>query len=229
MKQNLPRHIGIIMDGNRRWARSRDLPTLEGHKIGYEKVKKVGDWCLKRGIKILTVYAFSTENWNRSKEEVSYLMDLLKKALRDDINELHKKNIQVRVIGRLKELSKDLQKAIEEAIELTKNNTKGILNIALNYGGRVEIIDAIKNIIKRKIAPERVTEKVVSDNLYMADLPDPDLIIRTSGEYRLSNFLTWQSSYSELYFIKKHWPDFSEKDLDEAIEEYLRRTRRFGK
>lgn len=228
MTKNIPRHLGIIMDGNRRWARSRGLPTLHGHKKGYDKVMKVGDWCLERGIEILTVYAFSTENWNRSKKEVSYLMNLLKRGLETDIRKLHKKGIKVRVIGRIKELSRDLQKAIRETMALTKNNTKGILNIAINYGGRPEIIDVIKEIVRKKMSPAKIDETLVEANLYTAGLPDPDLIIRTSGEQRLSNFLTWQSAYSEFYFIKKHWPDFSEKDLDEAIEEYSRRTRRFG-
>ncbi|MFH1597968.1 MAG: polyprenyl diphosphate synthase [Patescibacteria group bacterium] len=223
--KKVPNHLGIIMDGNRRWARNRGLPTLEGHRRGYNKVKKVGDWCLDRGIKILTVYAFSTENWNRSKKEVGYLMKLLKKALTDDIQEMHQKNIQVRVIGRVSQLSKDLQKAVRDAVKLTKKNTKGILNIALNYGGRPEIVDAIRKVVRKKVP---ITEAAIADNLYTAGLPDPDLIIRTSGEYRLSNFLTWQASYSELMFIDKHWPAFTEKDLDKAIKEYQKRNRRFG-
>ncbi len=188
-------------------------------------MKKVGDWCLERGVKILTVYAFSTENWNRSKREVSYLMKLLKRALVEEIDIWHKKNIQVRVIGCISKLSKDLQKVVKDAMQLTKNNTKGIVNIAINYGGRPEIVDAVKKVIRKKIP---VTETAISDNLYTAGLPDPDLIIRTSGEYRLSNFLTWQSAYSELLFVNKHWPEFSEKDLDEAIKEYQRRNRRYG-
>jgi undecaprenyl diphosphate synthase len=229
MKAKIPKHIAIIMDGNRRWAKKRGQPLLSGHQQGSEILKKIGNHCLKRGVKILTVYAFSTENWNRSKNEVAYLLDLLRKFLREDIEELHKKNIQLRFIGRIKELSRDVQELIEEAVQLTKNNTRGILSIALNYGGRFEIIDAFKNIIKKKIPLEKFTEKVVSDNLYTSGLPDPDLIIRTSGEQRLSNFLTWQSAYSEFYFVKKHWPEFSEKDLDGAIDEYSKRTRRFGK
>ena len=228
MAEKIPQHLGIIMDGNRRWAKARGLPTLYGHKKGYDKVIKMGDLCLKKGIKILTVYAFSTENWNRSKKEVTYLMRLLKRGLTTDIRDLHKKNIKVQVIGRIKELSKDLQKAIRETMELTKNNTRGILNIAINYGGRPEIVDAVKKIVAKKFTPAQVTEKLMAENLYTAGLPDPDLIIRTSGEMRFSNFLTWQSAYTEFYFIKKHWPDFTEKDLDEAIEEYSRRTRRFG-
>lgn len=228
MAENIPQHIGIIMDGNRRWAKARGLPTLYGHKKGYDKVMKIGDYCLKKGVKILTVYAFSTENWDRSKKEVNYLMRLLKKGLTTDIRSLHKKNIKVQVIGRIKELSRDLQKAIKETMDLTKNNRRGILNVAINYGGRPEIIDAVKKIAAKKLTPVQITEKLLADNLYTAGMPSPDLIIRTSGEQRLSNFLTWQSAYSELLFIKKYWPDFTEKDLDEAIKEYSRRTRRFG-
>ncbi|MDZ7798158.1 MAG: isoprenyl transferase [Patescibacteria group bacterium] len=227
-ENKIPQHIGIIMDGNRRWARSRGLPTLQGHKKGYDKVLKVGDWCLEEGVKILSVYAFSTENWNRSKKEVGYLMKLLKRGLETDIRKLHKKNIKVQVLGRIKELSQDLQKAIKDTMELTKNNTKGVLNICINYGGRAEIIDAIKEMIKDKISPIQVTKKLVANYLYTKAQPDPDLIIRTSGEQRLSNFLTWQASYSELYFIKKHWPAFNRKDLQKAIKEYSNRQRRFG-
>jgi undecaprenyl diphosphate synthase len=228
MAENIPQHIGIIMDGNRRWAKARGLPTLYGHKKGYDKIMKIGDYCLKKGVKILTVYAFSTENWDRSKKEVDYLMRLLKKGLTTDIRRLHKKDIKVQVIGRVKELSRDLQKAIKETMDLTKNNRRGILNVAINYGGRPEIIDAVKKIAAKKLTPVQITEKLLADNLYTAGMPSPDLIIRTSGEQRLSNFLTWQSAYSELLFIKKYWPDFTEKDLDEAIREYSRRTRRFG-
>lgn len=224
----VPKHIGIIMDGNRRWARSRGLPTLLGHRKGYQIAMKVGEWCLDRGVKILTIYAFSTENWNRAKKEVSYLMQLLKLALTDEIENLHKKGIQVRVIGIKKGLSKDIQEAIKTAMDKTKNNTRGILNIALNYGGRVEIVEAVKKIMQQKYKPAQVTENLISRNIFTADLPDPDLIIRTSGEQRLSGFLTWQSVYSELLFVDKHWPAFTEKDIDYAIEEFARRNRRYG-
>lgn len=223
--KNKPEHIGIIMDGNRRWARKKGWPALKGHQAGYEKMRQVGDWCLERGVKILTVYAFSAENWNRSKKEVSYLMKLLKRAMVEEVKIMHRKNIQVRVIGRVSELSKDLQKVIKDAIKLTKNNTKGIINFAINYGGRPEIVDAVKKVVSQKLP---INEINISANLYTTDLPDPDLIVRTSGEYRLSNFLTWQSSYSELFFIKKHWPDFTEKDLDNILKEYTSRNRRFG-
>jgi undecaprenyl diphosphate synthase len=229
MSKKILKHIGIIGDGNRRWARERGLPTLEGHRQGFQKMKDIGRWCLKRGIKILTFFAFSTENWNRSKEEVGYLMWLLKMAMTKDIYELKKDGIKLKVIGNIDELSKDLQEAIKRAEEITKNNKKGILNIAINYGGRPEIVYAVKKIIEQKIPSKRITEKVVNNNLYTAGLPDPDLIIRTSGEQRLSGFLLWQSAYSELYFITKYWPDFEEKDLDEVIREYSRRERRFGK
>lgn len=227
---NLPQHIGIIMDGNRRWARSQGLPTLLGHKKGYEKMKDVIQWLIDRGVPILTVYAFSTENWNRSKEEVSYLMRLIKLALTKDLNELHTKGIRVRVIGKKEELAPVLQKAIATAEEKTKRNTKGTLNVAINYGGRLEIVEAVKAVIaSQPKADEAISEELISQHLYTAGIPDPDLIIRTSGEQRLSNFLMWQSAYSELYFTPVYWPAFSEKDLDIALEWYNARKRNFGK
>jgi len=229
MAKKVLNHLAIILDGNRRWARARGLPTLEGHRRGYENVKKVGKWCLERGIKILTVYAFSTENWNRSKYEVGYLMKLLKKALINDLPEFNKMGLQLRIIGRRERLPKDLQAAIKKAMELTRNNNKGILNIAINYGGRAEIADAVKKIIEKRIPISKIDENLVADNLYTAGLPDPDMIVRTSGEQRLSGFLLWQASYSELYFIKKHWPAFSKNDLDDIIAEFDKRQRRFGK
>jgi len=220
-------HLAIILDGNRRWARKRGLSTLEGHKRGYDNVKKVGKWCLEKKIGILTVYAFSTENWNRSKHEVSYLMKLLKRALTKDLEEFHKMGFQLRILGRRKNLPKVLQEAIKKAMDMTKNNSKGILNICLNYGGRAEIADAVKEIVRKKIPVSKIDEKLVEDNLYTTDLPDPDMIVRTSGENRLSGFLLWQASYSELYFIKKHWPEFSKKELEDVIKEYNKRQR-FG-
>ena len=237
---NLHTHIGIIMDGNRRWAKAKGLPTLLGHKKGYEKMKQVMQWILDRGVPILTVYAFSTENWNRSKEEVAYLMRLIKLALTKDLNDLHAKGVRVRVIGKKDELAPALQKAIHAAEEKTKDNTKGTLNIAINYGGRQEIVEAVKQIIIFLCHPERVKrvegslqaaliEKLISQHLYTAGIPDPDLIIRTSGEQRLSNFLMWQSVYSELYFTPTLWPAFTEQDLDVALAWYTARTRNFGK
>jgi len=228
MTKNVPKHIAIIMDGNRRWAREKGFPTLEGHRKGYSMVKKVAQWCLDRNIKILTVFAFSTENWNRSKKEVSYLMNLLKYGLRNDVSIFNKKNIRLNVLGRIEELPKGLQKEIKRAVEKTKNNTKAVLNLAINYGGRAEIMDAIKRIIKKGLLAAKITESLIAQNLYTRSMPDPDLIIRTSGEIRTSGFLTWQGVYSELYFCKTYWPDFSEADLDKVIAEYQKRQRRFG-
>ena len=228
--KNIPYHVGIIMDGNRRWARANGLPTLEGHRRGYDKVKKVGRWCKERGVKVLTVWAFSTENWKRSEEEVKYLMNLIKFALsKGEIDQLHKDGIMVRVIGQKERLSEDMQKLIKEAEERTKDNKEGILNLAISYGGRADILEAVKKIIEKKISADQITEETVGQNLWTVGLPDPDLIIRTSGELRTSGFLTWQSAYSELYFCQNHWPDFSEKDLDEVLADYARRQRRFGK
>lgn len=229
MSKKIPYHLAIIMDGNRRWARKKGMPTFFGHKKGYDKLCKIGDICLKKGIKILTVYAFSTENWKRSKEEVNYLMNLLRESIKKHSLELHKKNIKINFLGRLEKLPKDLQESITKAVELTKKNKKGILNIALNYGGHSEIVDAVKKIIKDKIPLEKINESLFEKYLYTADLPPVDLLIRTGGEQRLSNFLPWQLSYAELYFTKKYWPDFNESDLDKAILEYSRRERRMGK
>lgn len=216
------------MDGNRRWAKKRGLPTLAGHRRGYDVFKQVGDWCLDRGIEVLTVYAFSTENWNRSKKEVEYLMRLLTLALSKEVDGLHRKNIRISVIGRVHELPKRLQKHIGDAMELTKNNTRGTIQLAINYGGRAEIVDAVKKVYRTAKSASAITEQSISAALYTTHQPDPEMIIRTSGEHRLSGFLAWQSVYSELYFLKKNWPDFSEADLDMALLEYRRRQRRFG-
>jgi undecaprenyl diphosphate synthase len=229
MQNKLPKHIGIIMDGNRRWARDRGVTSLEGHKAGYEKVKRIAEACFDRGITMATFFAFSTENWDRPPEEVSYLMKLLALALRQEAAELHRKNIRLMVIGRPEGLPAEIRAGIAHAHELTKNNSRGTMVLAINYGGRAEIVDAVKKIITTGMKPVQVTEETVSHNLYSPFIPDPDLIIRTSGELRTSGFLLWESAYSELYFSKKYWPDFSEKDLDEAIEEYSRRQRRFGR
>lgn len=223
------RHLGIIMDGNRRWAKQHGLPTFAGHQRGYDVVMKLGEWCLDRGIEVLTVYAFSTQNWDRSKKEVNYLMRLLSHALSSEIDDLHRKNIRIRVIGRIKELPDHLQKHIAHAMDLTKHNTRGTLQLAINYGGHEEIIDAVRTVLKTAKRASQITEQSISAALYTAGQPDPDLIIRTSGEQRLSGFLTWQSIYSELLFVKKHWPDFNEADLDAALAEFGRRQRRFGR
>ncbi len=237
---SVPQHIGFIMDGNRRWAKARGLSAFEGHKAGHEVVKKLGPWCLARGVKYLTLYAFSIENWKRASDEVGYLMDLLMTAITYDLDILTRDNIRLKVIGRRADLSEKLQKAIGAAEEKTKNNTAGILQLAVSYGGRDEIVRAAQKIISHPDAPSChpdesrdprpvITEASISKHLDTAGIPDPDIIIRTSGEQRLSGFLTWQSVYSELLFLEKPWPDFSEADLDAAIAWYSDRERRYGK
>lgn len=231
-KLTLPTHIAIIMDGNRRWAKLQGKPAGFGHKEGAKALEKIVRYANKIGLKYITVYAFSTENWKRSEEEVSGLMLLLQNYLDEYAKRADTENIRVKVIGDITSLAKGLQNSINKCIERTKNNTGVTFSIALNYGGRTEIKDAIKNIAKdikeEKIKEEEIDEDLINQYLYTRDIPDPDLIIRTSGEQRLSGFLAWQSTYSELYFITKNWPDFSEKDLDDAIEEYNKRTRKFG-
>ncbi len=231
-KENMPKHIAIIMDGNRRWAKARMMPVKLGHKQGAETLKKIVRYAQKIGIKYMTVYAFSTENWKRSEEEVTALMELLKAYLADFAKEADTENIIIRVLGSMKELSSDLQQAISDTVERTKDNTGIVFNICLNYGGRNEIVNAARTISEEvlagKIKPEDIDEKMFSKYLYTKDDPDPDLLIRTSGELRLSGFLPWQSTYSEFYFVDKLWPDFDEKDLDEAIEVFKSRNRKFG-
>lgn len=226
---NIPQHIAIIMDGNRRWAKKRGLPSIQGHRAGFERFKKIADHCWKLGVKILTVFAFSSENWQRSKKEVSYLMKLLERGLRKEKDSLMKNNVRLNIIGQIEKLPEKLKKLVYQTMEETKNNKKGILNVAISYEGRQEIIEAVKKIIKERITSEKIDEKIFSQYLYTAGQNDPDLLIRTSGEYRLSGFLLWQTTYSELYFSPKFWPDFSEKDLEEAIQEFQNRQRRFGK
>lgn len=227
-ERKIPEHIGIIMDGNRRWARERNLPTLEGHLKGYEKIKQAPDWFFARGVKILSVFAFSTENWNRSPDEVNYLMKLLKQAVIEETEIAAKKGYQVYVSGRLNELPGDLPEACQALMDKTKTGTNGIVNICLNYGGRAEIVDAVRKIIKNQIKLEQVHEGMVRKYLYRGELGDPDIIVRTSGEMRLSGFMLWQSAYSELLFLKKYWPDFEESDVKKILDEYARRNRRFG-
>lgn len=230
--EGLPTHIGIIMDGNRRWAKSQGKPAGFGHKAGAKTIENIVRYANKIGLKYITVYAFSTENWKRSEDEVSGLMLLLQNYLTDYAKRADTENIRIKVLGDITKLPEGTQKSINECIERTKNNTGVTFSIALNYGGRPEIIEAVKQIsddIKNgKIKSDEITEELFSSYLYTKDMPDPDLIIRTSGELRLSGFLAWQSTYSELYFIEKNWPDFTEKDLDEAIAEFNKRTRKFG-
>ncbi len=228
---NLPEHIAIIMDGNRRWAKKNNLNTAQGHKEGAENLKRISKFANKIGIKYLTVYAFSTENWKRSEEEVGAIMKLLKFYILDFFKS-YDENIKVNVIGRIGDLPKDLQKEIRSVEEKTKNNTGLVLNIAFNYGGRDEIVTAVKNITQKvldgKLKIDDITENEVSNSLYTAGQPDPDLLIRTSGEERISNFLPWQISYSEFIFTDKYWPEYSNSDLLESIQIYQKRTRRFG-
>ena len=231
--ENFPKHIAIIMDGNRRWARGKNLPVKLGHKTGADNLKKIAKYANKIGVKYLTLYAFSTENWKRSEEEVSGLMFLMQTYIDDFIKKVDKDNIKINVIGDISRLSENLQKSINKCIEITKNNTGLVLNIAFNYGGRAELIKATKEIaldIKSgKISEEDIDEKLISSHLYTANMPDPDLLIRTSGEMRISGFLIWQISYTEFLFVDKYWPEFSEQDLDLAIEEYQKRNRKLGK
>ena len=229
-EERTPFHLGIIIDGNRRWARKRNLPTLEGHRRGADNVKRISEEVWKKGVKILTIYAFSSENWNRSKEEVRYLVRLIGSAFsKKYVNNLMKKGVKLNVIGERKKFPKFLLEKVKNGEKLTKNNKKGILNLAVSYGGRLEIIYAVKKIISKKVPASKINEELINQNLWTKGIPYPDFIIRTGGERRLSNFLTWQSAYSELYFVDKYWPDFNKNDLESAFVEYSRRQRRFGR
>ncbi len=229
---NIPKHIAIIMDGNRRWARERNLKVSDGHKKGAETLENIANYCNNIGIKYLTVYAFSTENWKRSEEEVGALMSLLRFYLDKFSKRADTQNIKIRVLGDISVLENGLKASINKAIERTQNNTGLTLNIALNYGGRAELVNAMKNIAKLvelgKIKSENIDESTIEEQLYTAGNPDPDLLIRTSGEIRTSNFLPWQIVYSEFWFLEKYWPDFNENDIDEAIKIYQKRNRKFG-
>jgi len=229
---NLPQHVAIIMDGNRRWAKQKNLEIKLGHKQGADTLENIAKYCNKIGIKYLTVYAFSTENWKRTKEEVGALMLLLQKYLDIFAKTADSENIRIKMLGDREGLSEGLLKKIDNTVETTKNNTGLTLNIAFNYGGRDELVKAVKNIACKvkngNINIEDINQKLISQNLYTKDIPDPDLMIRTSGEIRTSGFLPWQLVYTEFYFIDKLWPDFSTEDLDNAILEYSRRTRKFG-
>lgn len=224
---NLPKHIAIIMDGNGRWAQKRGLPRTLGHKAGVEALKKIIQACLEFKINILTVYAFSTENWKRPKDEVNALIKLLNDYLEHEIQDLHKNNIKLNILGDLSSFSQDTRTKILRAIDLTKKNNKLILNICLNYGGRSEIVNAVRNILENPPS-NKIDEDFFKNFLYTRDLPDPDLLIRTGGEYRLSNFLLWQCAYTELYFTDVFWPDFNKDELYKAIKNFQKRVRRFG-
>ena len=231
-KENMPKHIAIIMDGNRRWAKAKGKPASFGHKEGAKTLEKIVRYANKIGLKYITVYAFSTENWKRAEDEVSALMLLLQNYLDDYSKRADSENIKVKILGDITAFSQGMQKSIINCMERTKNNTGVNFCIALNYGGRNEIVGAVRKIAEEvkegKIDINQIDEKMISDKLYTTAIPDPDLVIRTSGEIRLSNFLPWQTVYSELLFIEKNWPDFTEDDLDNAIVEYQKRTRKFG-
>lgn len=230
--QNIPKHVAIIMDGNGRWARKRGLPRIVGHRNGMKAVKRTAIAANELGISVLTLYAFSTENWKRPKEEVDFLMSLPQEFLAIEMDELVEKNVQVRVMGYTQDLPPHTLSAMEEAVERTKNNTGLILNFALNYGSRREIIGGVKDIAHKiqlgEISVNDINEELMDDHLLSAGLPDPDLLIRTSGELRLSNFMLWQAAYSELWFTDIYWPEFGSQQLYEAIAEFQRRTRRYG-
>ncbi|MCX5677896.1 MAG: isoprenyl transferase [Candidatus Omnitrophica bacterium] len=230
--KNIPQHIAVIMDGNGRWAARRGLSRIEGHRAGIKAARETMQAASDLGVKVLTLYTFSTENWKRPKTEVSALFKLLEHYLASEGDKLLKNNIRFQVIGRLRELPDSLRIKLEAEIEKTKNNTGLILNLALNYGGRPEIIDAVRDIVKDvregKIDPGGLDEKLFADYLYTRRLPDPDLLIRTSGEFRVSNFLLWQIAYSEICVVEKLWPDFKKEDFEKCVHDYQARERRFG-
>lgn len=227
--EKIPQHVAMIMDGNGRWALQRGLPRLAGHKAGTENLRRVIRASVEFGVKYLTIYAFSTENWGRPPEEVKGLMYILEDVIDRELNELNKEGVQLRHIGRLERLAPSLQEKVLDAIEATKNNNRLVLNVAFNYGGRDEIVLAIQKMMKDGIAPEQVTDELVSQYLFTAGVPDPDLIIRTSGELRISNFLIWQAAYAEWYITPTFWPDFDKEEYYRALEAFAHRDRRYGK
>ena len=227
--KRVPRHVAMIMDGNGRWALARGLPRLAGHRAGTENLRQVIEACGEFGVEYLTIYAFSTENWGRPVEEVRGLMRILEDVIDRELPELHEQGVQLRHIGKLDQLKPELRQKVLDAIDLTKNNDRLVLNVAFNYGGRDEIIYAIQHMIEKGVRPEDVNEDLVSQYLYTAGVPDPDLIIRTSGELRGSNFLIWQGAYAEWYFTPTFWPNFDRNELRKALEEFSSRERRYGK
>jgi len=226
--KKLPAHIAIIMDGNGRWASARHLPRMAGHRAGTENLRRIITTCVEFGIQHLTIYAFSTENWKRPEDEVKGLMQIMAEVLDRETAELHKQGVRIRHIGRLEGLNEKMREKIIQAVEMTKENERLSLNIAWNYGGRDELVFAVQNILREGLDPKDVDEETISENLFTAGIPDPDLVIRTSGEMRTSNFLIWQSAYSEWYFTDTLWPDFDKEALAEAIRDFGERERRFG-
>jgi undecaprenyl diphosphate synthase len=228
LDSQIPRHIGIIMDGNGRWARRRGRPASFGHRAGVRAIKRVLDACEKLGVKTLSIYAFSTENWSRPRAEVRALMRLFHETMLREIDEMHRRGVRIVFSGRREELSPRMQERIDEAVRRTAANTNGVLNVCLNYGGRREIVDAVKKLVADGIDASLIDEAAIASRLYNPDLPDPDLIIRTAGESRVSNFLLWQSAYSEMLVTDTLWPDFDVADLKAALADYASRVRRFG-
>ena len=226
---DLPRHVAIIMDGNRRWARQRGVAELEGHAAGVEAIRELLRHAVRRGVPVLTLYAFSRENWARSDEEVTGLFGLLESAIRSETDELRRQGVRVRLLGRLDELPTDTRRSIDEALAATEGGSRLLLNIAFNYAGRTELVDAVRRLVASGVRPEAIDEAAIGAALYTAGLPDPDLVIRTGGELRLSNFLIWQSAYAEFYSCETLWPDFGPEAFDEALGEFARRQRRFGR
>lgn len=227
--KNLPVHLGLILDGNRRWAKERGLAPFKGHKAGYTNLKEVVQIAFQRGVKYVSAYVFSVENWGRSKEEVDYLMKLLLWVAKSEVNEYNKQNIKVVFIGEQQRLSSEIKKQMRLAEQKTADNDGGTLVICLNYSGKYEIASAFKKIIGSGVETEDITPELIDANLYRPEVPDLDLIVRTSGEQRISNFMLWRAAYSELYFTDTYWPDFNEVELDKALAEYSTRQRRFGK
>jgi len=225
----VPYHVAIIMDGNGRWAQARGQPRLAGHRAGTENIRRILEGCVEFGVKMLTIYAFSTENWERPPDEVRGLIGILEDVLRREVQELHKNGVRLRHIGRLEGIAPRLIQAVRDAIELTQDNTRLTLNVAFNYGGRTEILDAVRRMIADGVKPEAVNEATMARYLYTAGMPDPDLIIRTAGEMRLSNFLIWQAAYAEYYATPTFWPDFDKAELYKALLAYGQRERRFGR
>ena len=225
---DVPYHVGIIMDGNGRWATAHGKTRFEGHKAGTENLRRILEHSVEFGVKMLTIYAFSTENWKRPPLEVQGLMKILEDVINRELAELHKNGVQLRHLGQLERLNPAIRKKVMHAIDLTKNNDRLILNVAFNYGGRAEIIHAIKNMMRDKVQPDEVTEDLLSHYMYTGDSPDPDLIIRTSGEFRTSNFLIWQAAYAEYYVTPVYWPDFDKDEYYKALYTYCQRERRYG-
>lgn len=224
----IPRHVAIIMDGNGRWARQRGLPRVAGHRAGAENLRRIINACVEFGIKILTIYAFSTENWDRPEREIRGLMKIFTRVLDQELGELHAQGVCLHHLGDLNGIDPDLQQKVLDAIELTKDNERLILNVAFNYGGRAEILHAVREMLADRVSPDELTEELFSAYLFTNGLPDPDLVIRTSGELRISNFLIWQAAYAEYYATPAYWPDFGREELYAALEAYSQRERRFG-